>query len=567
MTWTRTASESSQTNLRKVIVGASLGTVFEWYDFFIYALLASVLARQFFAGVNETAAFIVTLLSFAAGTAIRPLGAVIFGRLGDIWGRKRTFLVTISLMGGATFCIGLLPGYATWGVSAAFLLVGLRLLQGFALGGEYGGAAIYVAEHSPPRSRGFYTSWIQITSPLGQLLGMMVIVLTQAVVGMQDFADWGWRIPFLLSIILLLISVWIRTTLHESPVFLAMQRKGEVSREPLKEMFFQWRNLKILLVALFGLAAGQAIVINVGMTYSFFFLTQTLKLDFSTANILLAVALAVTAPLFVLFGALSDHVSRKKVILTGLALAIVGYGPIFRGLTHYGNPALEAAQANAPVTVIADPADCSFQFNPVSSASFRSSCDTAKAFLSRSGVPYDNMAAPTGTLARVEVGGQSVASFEGKSLASADFASKQKDFYAGLAAVVKNAGYPAAADPAQVNKPMIVVLLSLLMVLATMVYGPMAALLVEMFPARIRYSSVSTAYNIGNGWFGGFTSPVAFALIAASGNIYAGLWYCIGVLALTLVIGGLFLKPVHDDQEILGHEHKNDVPTEAKHVL
>jgi len=537
--------KTSGKDLRKVIVGASLGTVFEWYDFFIYALLASLLARHFFAGVNETAAFIVTLLSFAAGTAIRPLGAIIFGRLGDIWGRKRTFLVTITLMGGATFCIGLLPGYASWGASAAFLLVGLRLLQGFALGGEYGGAAIYVAEHAPARHRGFYTSWIQITTPLGQLLGMMVIVLTQVIVGMQDFTQWGWRIPFLLSIILLLISIWIRTKLHESPVFLTMQREGGVSRQPLKETFLQWRNLKIVLIALFGLAAGQAIVINVGMTYSFFFLTQTLKLDLATANIVLAIALAMTAPLFILFGALSDRIGRKKIIMAGLALAIIGYGPIFKSLTHYANPALEVAQLAAPVRVIADPADCSFQFNPVSRTSFRSSCDVAKAFLSRNGVPYDNVAAPAGSQAHVEVGEQSVASFDGMGFSSAEFASKLHDFDNALGAVVKEAGYPAAADPAQVNKLMLVVLLSVLMLFATIVYGPMAALLVEMFPARIRYSSVSTAYNIGNGWFGGFTSPLAFALIAASGNIYAGLWYCIGVLVLTFLIGVLFLKPLH----------------------
>ncbi len=558
------APKSPAKDLRKVIVGASLGTVFEWYDFFIYALLASMLARHFFAGVNETAAFIVTLLSFAAGTAIRPLGAIIFGRLGDIWGRKRTFLVTISLMGGATFCIGLLPGYATWGASAAFLLVGLRLLQGFALGGEYGGAAIYVAEHSPARHRGFYTSWIQITSPLGQLLGMMIIVLTQMFVGMQDFAAWGWRVPFLLSIILLLISIWIRTTLHESPVFLSMQRKGTVSRSPLKEMFFEWRNLRIVLVALFGLAAGQAIVINVGMTYSFFFLTQTLKLDLPTANILLAIALAITAPFFVLFGALSDRISRKTIIMIGLALAIVGYGPIFRGLTHYVNPSLEAARAVAPVVVVADPADCSFQFNPVSSASFRSSCDIAKAFLSRAGVPYGNEAAPAGSAARIEVGGHSIASFDGMGLPSEEFAAKLKEFNTALGTVIKDAGYPAAADPAQINKPMIVLLLSALMLLATIVYGPMAALLVEMFPARIRYSSVSTAYNIGNGWFGGFTSPVAFALIAASGNIYAGLWYCIGVLVLTLVIGVLFLRPVHADEEIPSSQNEANAMETAR---
>ncbi len=532
-------------DLRKVIVSASLGTMFEWYDFFIYALLAAVLSRQFFVGINETAAFLVTLLSFAAGTAIRPLGALVFGRYGDLLGRKRVFLTTIIMMGGATFCIGLLPTYATGGGFAAVLLVGLRLLQGFALGGEYGGAAIYVAEHAPTGKRGFFTSWIQITTPLGQLLAMLVLLVVQLFVGAQDFASWGWRIPFLLSIVLLVISIWIRSTMHESPVFQAMKSGGTVSKAPLKEMILRWTNLRVVLVALFGLAAGQAIVINVGMTYSFFFVTQTLKLDFATANALSAISLILSAPFFVIFGALSDKLGRKAIIMTGLALALVSYRPIFEGLTHFANPALEAARTAAPVSVVADPVECSFQFNPVGAASFRSSCDIAKSFLSRIGVPYDNVSAATGTVARVEVGGRVLSSFDGTALPTAAFGPRVAAFNAELGTLIKSAGYPTAADPAQVNKPMVVLLLFAMMLFATMVYGPMAALLVEMFPPQIRYSSVSTAYNIGNGWFGGFTSPIAFALIAASGDIYAGTWYCTGVILLTLVVGLLFLKPAN----------------------
>ena len=535
--------QPSPADMRKVILGASLGTVFEWYDFFVYALLAAILSRQFFSGINETAAFLVALLSFAAGSAVRPLGAVIFGRYGDLLGRKRVFLITITMMGLSTFCIGLLPAYATWGVTAAILLVGLRLLQGFALGGEYGGAAIYVAEYAPPSRRGFFTSWIQITTPLGQLLAMLVLLLVQTSLGAQDFASWGWRIPFLVSIILLVVSIWIRTRLHESPVFRSMKASGKVSKAPLKETFLQWRNLRMVLIALFGLAAGQAIVINVGMTYSFFFITQTLKLDLATANALAAIALLVTAPFFILFGSLSDRIGRKIIIMSGLALALVCYRPIFQGLTHFVNPALETAQAQAPVSVVADPQDCSLQFNPVGVASFRSSCDLAKSFLSRSGIPYSNVAAPVGAIAHVQIKDASVESFDGRALATAQFGPRVAAFNAELAAKIKGAGYPASIDAARINKPMVVVLLCLLMLFATMVYGPMAALLVELFPPRIRYSSVSTAYNIGNGWFGGFTSPIAFALIAGSGDIYAGTWYCMAITGLTLIVGGLFLRP------------------------
>jgi MFS family permease len=536
------AGTKSSSELLKVVAGASAGTVFEWYDYFIYGILASVLARQFFAGLDESTSFIVALLSFAAGSAIRPLGALVFGRYGDLMGRKKTFLITISMMGLSTFCIGLLPTYATWGVISAFLLVGLRLLQGFALGGEYGGAAIYVAEYSPAARRGFFTSWIQITTPLGQLLAMLVIFSVQALTKEADFNSWAWRIPFLFSIFLLIISMWIRLTIHESPVFEFMKKKGRTSKAPLKEVFLKWKNLKVLLLALFGLAAGQALVINVGMTYSFFFMTQTLKLNFGLMNGLHAIALVMTAPFFVVFGALSDKIGRKFIIMTGLFLAAACYQPIFAALTHFGNPALEAAQKNAPVRVIADPSECSIQFNPTGAARFTSSCDVAKSFLTRSGVPYTVISAAPGTVASIEAGGRSVQSFDGSKMTTAEFAARNRSATAEFATLIKDAGYPSTADSAQVDRVMVVLLLSLLMLFATMVYGPMAALLVEMFPPQIRFSSVSTAYNIGNGWFGGFTSPIAFALIASTGNLFAGLWYCISIALLSAIVGTLFLN-------------------------
>ncbi len=534
---------ASPRELRKVIIGASLGTVFEWYDYFIYAILAASLSRQFFSGIDPASAFIVTLLSFSAGAAIRPLGALVLGRFGDLLGRKRTFLVTIALMGGATFCIGLLPGYASWGALSAFLLVGLRLLQGFALGGEYSGAAIYVAEHAPPHRRGFFTSWIQITTPLGQVMATLVVLGVQSVMPADAFASWGWRVPFLLSIVLLVLSIWIRSSTHESPVFKAMQQQGRGSKAPLTDVFFKWRNFRVLLIALFGLAAGQAVVINVGMTYSFFFLTQTLRIEGAVINGLLASALLLTAPFFVVFGWLSDRVGRKGIIIAGLALAVLGYRPIFQGFLHYGNPALEAAHAASPVVVAADPAACSVQFNPTGTARFVSSCDIAKAFLTRGGVSYTNEALPAGSVAEVRIGGTTVQSFEGAGLAPAEFGRKMGATTAALTRLLAQAGYPASADTARVDRLALVGLLSLMMLFATMVYGPMAALLVEMFPPSIRFSSVATAYNIGNGWFGGFTSPIAFALIAGLGDMFAGLWYCMAVTATTLVVGALFLKP------------------------
>ncbi len=546
--------------LRRVIIGASLGTIFEWYDFFIYGILSSVLAKQFFGGIDETSAYIVTLLSFSAGTAIRPLGALVFGRYGDRFGRKRSFLVTVVLMGAATFCIGLLPGYQTWGTVSAFLLVGLRLLQGFALGGEYSGAAIYVAEHAPAHRRGFFTSWIQVTTPLGQLLAMSAILAIQLFITVEQFNAWGWRIAFLLSVVLLVISIWIRLSVQESPVFQALRAQGHVARSPLKETFLRWRNLRIVLLALFGLAAGQAVVINVGMTYSFFFMTQTLKVDFATVNGLQAIALVLTAPLFVVFGALSDRIGRKPLVILGLLLATLAYRPVFEAFTHFSNPALELAQLQAPVKVVADPATCAFQFNPTGAARFRSSCDIAKSFLSRRGVPYQNITAAANSIAYIEINGHQTASFDGNGLSDQQFKARLGPVNAAFETAVAQAGYPVSADPGRINKPMIVVLFALLMVFATIVYGPMAALLVEMFPAQIRFSAVATAYNIGNGWFGGFTAPIAFALIAARGDLYAGLWYCIGVTGVTLVIGLLFLRSRYGDDDDARQQ------TEAAHV-
>jgi MFS family permease len=543
-TGTRWAHLEQAVPYRKLIAAASLGTVFEWYDFFVYALLASVIARQFFAGLDETSAYIVTLLSFAAGAVVRPLGALFFGRYGDKFGRKRTFVATVTLMGTATFCIGLLPNYATWGAFATWLLIALRLLQGFALGGEYGSAAIYLAEHAPERRRGFYTSWIQLTTPLGQIIASLVIFIVQASLEGKDFDTWGWRIPFGLSIFLIIISLWIRLSVYEAPLFRQLQERGEVSRTPIKDMVTDRENRRALLLALFGLTAGQAVVINVGMTYSFFFLAQTLKVNLQTVNVLVGTALVLTAPLFVVFGALSDRLNRKYLILAGLALATFGYRPIFQQLTHYANPALESAWRHAPVAVVADPHECSFQFNPTGVTHFKSSCDIAKSFLSRRGTPYVNVDAPSGSIARIDINGRSVPSFDGTGLPDRQFTQRTALANAAFNKLVTDAGYPLKAAPQQVNRPMVVALLALLMVFAALVYGPMAALLVEMFPTRVRVSSVSTAYSIGNGWFGGFTSPIAFTLIAATGDIFAGLWYCVSVTLLTFVVSGIFLNPV-----------------------
>ncbi len=532
---------------RKVIVASSLGTVFEWYDFYLYGSLAAIIARHFFSGVNDTAAFIFALMAFAAGFAVRPFGAIVFGRLGDMVGRKYTFLITILLMGLSTFLVGILPSYASIGITAPIILIVLRLAQGLALGGEYGGAATYVAEHAPHGKRGFYTSWIQTTATMGLFLSLLVILGVRTTLGEEAFIAWGWRIPFLVSIVLLGISVWIRMQLHESPAFKRMKEEGTVSKAPIKESFGQWRNLKLVLLALFGLTAGQAVVWYTGQFYALFFLTQTLKIDGTTANIYIAIALLLATPFFVIWGIVSDKIGRKPIILAGCALAILTYFPVFKAITHYANPALEAAQAKSPVVVVADPATCSFQFNPVGTSKFVSSCDLAKSFLASASVNYDNQAAAPGTVAQVKVGETVIQSFEGRGLSPDELKTRTAELRKNLTDSIRAAGYPAKADPAQTNGFVTVLLLFYLVLLVTMVYGPIAAMLVEMFPTRIRYTSMSLPYHIGNGWFGGFLPTMSFAIVAATGNIYSGLWYPIIIAAMTLVIGILFVKETKDN--------------------
>jgi MFS family permease len=536
---------------RKVIFASSLGTIFEWYDFYLYGSLATVIAKQFFMG-DATTSFIFALLAFAAGFIVRPFGALVFGRLGDMIGRKYTFLVTILIMGGSTFIVGLLPGYAAIGIVAPIVLVTLRILQGLALGGEYGGAATYVAEHAPQGRRGYFTSWIQTTATLGLFLSLLVITGVRAGMDAAAFDAWGWRIPFLVSVLLLAVSVWIRMSMSESPAFSRMKAAGRTSKAPLSEAFLTWKNGKIALLALLGVVMGQAVVWYTGQFYALFFLTKTLKIDDPTANVLIAIALALATPFFIVFGALSDRIGRKTIILAGCLIAALTYIPIFKGLTHYGNPALEAALNSAPVVVVADPDSCHFQFNATGTKTFPSSCDIATARLTAASVSYTRQDAPAGTLASVKVGDKVYPSFNATMTRDGlnfDQASKDREasLKKDLGAALKAAGYPAKADSTQLNKPMLVLLLFILVLYVTMVYGPVAALLVEMFPTRIRYTSMSLPYHIGNGWFGGLLPTTAFALVAANGNIYYGLWYPIAIAVATVVIGMVFVRETKDN--------------------
>ena len=525
---------------RKVVLASSLGTVFEWYDFYLYGSLASIIAKQYFSSLDPTSGFIFALLAFAAGFIVRPFGALVFGRLGDLVGRKHTFLVTIVIMGASTFLVGVLPGYATLGVLAPILLIGLRLLQGLALGGEYGGAATFVAEHSPPESRGAHTAWIQTTATLGLLLSLMVILGTRTALGEEAFAAWGWRIPFLVSVLLLGASVWIRMSMEESPVFRQMKAEGRGSRKPLREAFGQWSNLKVVLIALFGLTAGQAVVWYTGQFYALFFLTQLLKIDSAQANLLIGLALILGTPFFIVFGALSDRIGRKPIILAGCLLAALTYFPLFKALTTAGNPALAQALRTAPVTLHADPSECSFQFNPTNTAKFTSSCDVAKQALANASVNYQEVA--TMEAAYIQVGERRIDAFDARVLSGAALAQRESGFKAGLAAALDSAGYPAKADPGRINRPLVIAILWVLVIYVTMVYGPIAAMLVEMFPTRIRYSAMSLPYHIGNGWFGGLLPTTAFAIVAQTGNIYSGLWYPVIVASATVLLGGLLVK-------------------------
>ena len=542
---------------RKVIAASSLGTVFEWYDFYLYGSLATIIAKQFFIGDPSTT-FIFALMAFAAGFIVRPFGALVFGRLGDMIGRKYTFLITILIMGASTFLVGVLPSHAQIGIAAPIILVTLRILQGLALGGEYGGAATYVAEHAPHGKRGLFTAFIQTTATIGLFLSILVILGTRTLVGEDEFQAWGWRIPFLISVILLGISVWIRMSMNESPAFAKMKAEGKTSKAPLSEAFLKPKSAKIALLALIGLTMGQAVVWYTGQFYALFFLTKTLKIDEPTANVLIAIALLLATPFFIVFGALSDKIGRKWIILGGCMIAALTYFPIFKAITHYGNPALEAAIHSAPVVVVADPATCSFQVDATGTKKFPSSCDIATRMLTAASVSYNRVDAPSGTVATIKIGESQYQSFNAVMTPdnlNFDEASKAREaaLKKEVTGSLKAAGYPEKADPAAINKPMLVLLLFVLVLYVTMVYGPIAAMLVEMFPTRIRYTSMSLPYHIGNGWFGGLLPTTAFALVAFKGDIYYGLWYPIVIAVITFIIGALFVRETKDN-DIYAHD-------------
>ena len=530
---------------RTVIVASSLGTIFEWYDFYLFGVMSAIIAANFFSALDESTRNIFVLLAFASGFAVRPFGALVFGRLGDMIGRKYTFLITIVLMGLATFLVAFLPTYKSAGIIAPIMLIALRMLQGLALGGEYGGAATYVAEHAPHGKRGFYTAWIQTTATVGLMLALMVILGVRTYFGEKEFADWAWRVPYALSGILLIISIYIRLKLNESPAFAKMKAEGKTSKAPLSESFGEWKNLKIVILALVGLTAGQAVVWYTGQFYTLFFLQTFLKVDGPTANVLIAVSLIIGAPFFIIFGALSDKIGRKPIIMAGCLLAVVTYFPLFNALTTYANPKLQQAIQKAPVTVESDAANCGLILNLTGTAKFTNGCDVARVYLSNAGINYDSVTKP-GAVATVKVGDKAIASYDAKApTAKEDKARFEKEVREAL----NSAGYPAKADPIPVgssNWLMLVGILTIMVIYVTMVYGPIAAMLVEMFPTRIRYTSMSLPYHIGNGWFGGFMPAISFSIVAAQGNIYSGLWYPIIIASMTFVVGMIFVKETKD---------------------
>jgi MFS family permease len=535
------SAEPRSARMGLVLAASAAGTVFEWYDFFIFGSLLSIITKHFFAAAGETQGYIFALLTFAVGFAVRPFGGLVFGYFGDRTGRKRTFLITITIMGIATFAIGLLPDTSVLGNAAAYLLVGLRILQGFAVGGEYGGAAIYVAEHSDPGRRGAATGWIQVAATIGLFLALTIILSVRTSIGEDAFANWGWRIPFLISLGLLFISIWIRLKLDESPAFRQLQRDGQTSRAPLSEAFLRWGNLRIVLVVLAGLLMGQGVVWYTAQFYTQFFLERVVKVEPRMVNLLILSITVLSGLLHIFFARLSDRVGRKPVMLFGLGLAVITLIPGFQWLTEAVNPALVEATARAPVTVFAAPAECSLQFDLIGKAKFSTSCDIAKSSLTNLGVPYRNVSVTNGTLARIRIGTTSLSSVDGTALAPSALAVAQKNFTAEVRQALSAAHYPAAADTGRINVPLAMAILLVFVTGAAALYGPQAATLVELFPTRIRYSALSLPYHVGVGWFGGFLPPVAFAIVAATGNLYAGLWYPVIVAGIGFVVTLLFL--------------------------
>lgn len=546
---TQAAGGSSSTETRRlgrIVFGTSAGTIFEAYDFILFGSLAPIISRQFFAAVNDTAAFIFALLTFAAGFAVRPLGALLFGRMGDRTGRKRTFVITITLMGLSTFAIGLLPSYASVGIAAPVALIALRMLQGLAYGGEYGGAVVYTAEHAPQHQRGLFVGWIQTAAGFALFMSFLVIYLARTLFGEATFEAWGWRVPFLISIGLLVISLWIRLTLEESPMYRKMVEEGRHSKTPLKEAFLQWSNLKLVLLVLFALMSVQGVVFYTAHFYSQFFLTQILKVDGATVTFVMMIVTAISVFLYVALSWLSDRIGRKVIILSGTILSVVTAFPFYHALTAAANPAVAAAQVAAPVTVVADPAECALQFDPVGQAAFVSSCDIAKSALARRGVSYSNETAPAGALAVVEIGNRRLESVEGRGLDAGALGEARAGFLERLDEGLSAAGYPERADPARVNVVYVTVLIFLMVAFSTMVYAPMAAMAIEVFPTRIRYSALSLPYHIGSGWFGGFLPAIAFAMVAGTGDIYFGLWYPVAIAALGAVVLAFGLPETKD---------------------